>query len=78
MDTRTAQKVILLINRVPAETHDRLRQRLLRDAYAHWLRLRQEVEAALDLGVDLHVSARDACEHVRATFPETCHYHIPF
>lgn len=78
MDTRTAQKVILLIHRVPAETHDRLRQRLPRDAYMHWLALRKEVEAALDWGVDLEPSARDACEQVRAMFPDTCHYHIPF
>jgi predicted DNA-binding protein len=78
MDQRTAQKIILLSDRVPAETRDRWRQRLPQDAYTHGLYLRKAVEAALDRGVDLRPSAKDACEQIRATFPETCHYHIPF
>jgi hypothetical protein len=53
MDKRTARKIILLIDRVSAATRDRLRRRLPQDAYLHWLYLREEVEAALDRGVDL-------------------------
>ena len=78
MDKKTARKIILLIDRVSAATRDRLRRRLPQDAYTHWLYLRQEVEAALDRGVDLRPSAKDACEQIRAAFPETCHYRIPF